>query len=253
VREKIIGLLELEGNEKVWEIGPGLGAMTSHLLSTRVRLFLFEIDRMFIEYLEKAFGDRGDLKIIPGDVLKTWRAEYELTGPPDRVIGNLPYNSAAAIIASFIEQGNLPPRMVYTVQKEVGERMLARPGTKDYSAFTVLCSFACSIRDCGNVPAGNFYPSPHVMSKVVLLTPCGRYDFSLLPMVSSFTRAVFASRRKTIRNNLQRGGWWSGMEQDLLFNLLRQSGIEPGDRGENLSVDSIVSFVQKIRRHNDTV
>jgi len=245
VREKIIELLEPKDAAHIWEIGPGLGAMTAHLVETDSRLTLFEIDKMFIKYLRQVFEIRSGVKIIGGDVLKTWKEVFFSDGMPDRIIGNLPYNSAAAIIASFIESGNLPPRMVYTVQKEVGERMVAGPGTKDYSAFSVLCGFACDVRDCGNVAPGCFYPQPHVTSKIVLMTPRGSGDLSLLPLVSSFTRAVFASRRKTIRNNLINSTWTRDIDPQRLWALLGESGIDPEGRGETIAVEDIVGFVKK--------
>ncbi|MDY7029520.1 MAG: 16S rRNA (adenine(1518)-N(6)/adenine(1519)-N(6))-dimethyltransferase RsmA [Spirochaetota bacterium] len=278
VREKIIGLLELTGGETIWEIGPGIGAMTSHLAENGGRLVLFEIDRRFVEYLRQTFGtgpeagppaDDGSedaaardrqwarrdtgVEIVAGDVLKTWKTVFEEQGMADRIIGNLPYNSAAAIIASIIEHGDLPPIMVYTVQKEVGERMTAEPGSRDYSAFTVLCRFACRVEDCGNVSAGCFYPQPHVTSKIVRMVPRGDLDYSLLPMVSSFTRRVFASRRKTIRNNLSGSMWAEKLGRDRLFELLQASGIDPEARGESLSVESIAGFVENFSRNNPGV
>ncbi|MGC9313776.1 MAG: 16S rRNA (adenine(1518)-N(6)/adenine(1519)-N(6))-dimethyltransferase RsmA [Sediminispirochaetaceae bacterium] len=266
VREKIVGLLELEGGETIWEIGPGLGAMTSHLVNNGGRLVLFEIDRRFVDYLRQAFGSEDSaatdrqgarrdtgVEIIAGDVLKTWKTVFEEQGMADRIIGNLPYNSAAAIIASIIEHGDLPPIMVYTVQKEVGERMTAEPGSRDYSAFTVLCRFACRVEDCGNVSAGCFYPQPHVTSKIVRMVPRGDLDYSLLPMVSSFTRRVFASRRKTIRNNLSGSMWAEKLGLDRLLELLQASGIDPEARGESLSVERITGFVENFSRNNPGV
>ncbi len=253
MREKIVGLLELTGGETVWEIGPGLGAMTTHLVNNGGRLVLFEIDRRFVEYLRQETGGDARIDIISGDVLKTWKSVCEQQGMADRIIGNLPYNSAAAIIASLIEYGKLPPVMVYTVQKEVGERMTADPGSRDYSAFTVLCRFACDVEDCGNVSAGSFYPRPHVTSKIVRMLPRHDLDYSLLPMVSSFTRRVFASRRKTIRNNLSGSEWADRLGRDRLFELLQASGIDPEARGESLSVERIVEFVENFSRNKPGV
>lgn len=253
MREKIIGLLELTGGETTWEIGPGLGAMTFHLAENGGRLVLFEIDRRFVEYLRQETEGKPGIEIVAGDVLKTWKNVCEREGMADRIIGNLPYNSAAAIIASLIEHGELPPIMVYTVQKEVGERMTAHPGSRDYSAFTVLCRFACEVEDCGNVSAGCFYPQPHVTSKIVRMVPRGDLDYSLLPLVSSFTRRVFASRRKTIRNNLSGSAWAEKLGQDRLLELLRSSGIDPDARGESLPVETIVGFVENFSRNNPGV
>lgn len=245
VRERIVGLLELKGGETVWEIGPGLGAMTTHLIDKTAELVLFEIDRRFIEYLQQLYGEKKEVRIVSGDVLKTWQGVYARQGRADIIFGNLPYNSAAAIIASVIEHGDPPPRMVFTVQKEVGERMTAAAGTKDYSAFTVLCSFACRIEDCGNISPGSFYPRPRVTSKVVKMVRRDDRDYRLLPIVSSFTRSVFASRRKTIRNNLAAGGWGREIGPGRLNTLLEESGIDPNRRGESLPAEVIIDFAEK--------
>ena len=113
-RVKLIDSLDIDENSTVWEVGPGLGSMTSEILKRGATLTVFEIDRGFINFLHGFFADyeeKGKFRIVDGDVLKNWKKEYEENGLPDRFFGNLPYNIAATLIADTIEKdvrfGNL--------------------------------------------------------------------------------------------------------------------------------------------------
>lgn len=250
VREKILGLLELPGDGVVWEIGPGLGAMTHMLIDKVTRIVLFEIDRRFIEFLNSLYAQRDDVRIIAGDVVKTWEAVYAAEGLPNRIMGNLPYNTASMIIGDLIEAGCISERMVFTVQKEVAARMNAKPGTRDYSAFSVICQFACSVKDTGVISPGAFYPQPHVDSSVVLMQPHGKYRFELLPLVSTITKALFSARRKTIRNTLGRSVIATRYGKSVLYDALEASEINAGQRGEELPVSTIVDLSEHLSQHN---
>jgi 16S rRNA (adenine1518-N6/adenine1519-N6)-dimethyltransferase len=203
-RERILAELKATPGMRVWEIGPGIGAMTAQALESGLALTAFEIDHGFSRLLSRVFGGNSAFKLVEGDFLDTWKAELEASGPPDRVFGNLPYNAANAIVASLIEGGLIPPRMIFTVQKEAGLRMTAVPGTKDYSAFSVLCTSACRSKLAFDLSSKSFWPAPRVTSTVVRMEPRrepvaadDRAGFS------TFVRALFSSRRKTLRNNLR--------------------------------------------------
>jgi 16S rRNA (adenine1518-N6/adenine1519-N6)-dimethyltransferase len=244
VREKILGLLDLPPDGTVWEIGPGLGAMTHMLVDNAARIVLFEIDRRFIEFLTSLYSEREEMRIVAGDVVKTWEAVYSSEGLPDRIMGNLPYNTAAMIIGDLLMAGSVSERMVFTVQKEVAARMNAKPSTREYSAFSVLCQFACSIQPAGLISPGAFYPRPHVDSAIVLMRPHGKYDFDLLPLVSTITKALFSSRRKTIGNTLGRSVVASQYGKSRLYDALDITGIDTGRRGEELPVETIVKLAE---------
>lgn len=246
MREKIVGLLEPNENERIWEIGPGLGAMTQMLIENTSELTLFEIDNRFIEFLTSLYSDFTHVKIVPGDVVKTWTSVYQAEGMPHRIMGNLPYNTASIIIADLIEAGCVAPRMVFTVQKEVAQRMRAVPRTRDYSAFSVICQFACTINDGGTISPGAFYPQPHIDSAIVVMMPHGRFDYKNLPIVSTITKALFASRRKTIRNNLEGSSLIPRYGREKVFKALEACEIDAGRRGEELSVDTIVHFAEML-------
>ena len=107
---------------------------------------------------------------MEGDVLKTWKNYLETTSLPDRFFGNLPYNIAATIIADTIENNIRFDRCVFTVQKEVAQRMTAKPSQDDYSSFSVLCQWAYDVKNIMDLAGGNFWPKPNVDSRAVLFT-----------------------------------------------------------------------------------
>ena len=119
-RKRLIDLMELESGMKVWEIGPGLGAITHMLIQKKVDLTSFEIDHGFASLLtEVAFNDEENFTLIEGDALKTL-FKKRLLPLPDRIVGNLPYNVGSVMIGKLIENSYLPPLMVFTLQREVG-------------------------------------------------------------------------------------------------------------------------------------
>mgnify|MGYP002711083230 CR=1 FL=1 len=149
-REKIFSLLELKKDELVWEIGPGLGCMTELILSSGANLEVFEIDRGFISILKQFFEQQEkseQFKIIEGDVLKNWKKTfYENPQKPAKLFGNLPYNIAATFIADTITENVVFEKCVFTVQKEVAQRMAAKKGTENYSVFSVLCQWGYNVK-----------------------------------------------------------------------------------------------------------
>ena len=234
-REKIIGFLDVRPGTIVWEIGPGLGAMSESLLASGADLTVFEIDPAYCEWLRESLGPRG-LKLIEGDVSGTWRGQWEIR-KPGRILGNLPYNAASAIIAAFIESGKLPEVSVFTVQDEMGRRMTASPGTKDYSSFSILCQTSANVVDGGRLSPGSFYPAPRVHSRIIRLEPAAPHgeirrpeEFRLL------VRSLFSSRRKTLSNNIAAASMRKGFPQaDRVRDAFAGAGIDLTRRPETVS------------------
>jgi 16S rRNA (adenine1518-N6/adenine1519-N6)-dimethyltransferase len=222
--------------------------MTAHLLEHCAGLVLFEIDRGFAAALREIFADEKRVELVEGDVLQEWPAVCRRDGVPERVIGNLPYNVGSRIIASLIEEGCIPERMVVTVQREVGQRMMARPGTPQWSSFSVLCQFAFTVQDGGDLQAGSFYPPPKVTSKIVVLTAHRRYPPELAPRVSAAARELFSARRKTIRNALKGGALERRYGREQVYRVLGRLGIDPGRRGETLATETVVELVLSLEQ-----
>lgn len=221
--------------------------MTAIALDEGLKVTAFEIDHGFARLLTRIFGDRPEFSLVEGDFIDTWPPERASSGPPDRIFGNLPYNAAAAIIASLIEGGLVPARMVFTVQKEAALRMHARPGSKDYSAFSVLCLSACRVRIAFDIGSSSFWPAPNVASSVVVLEP--RPDPVLSGErggFSAFVRAAFSSRRKTLRNNLRATAPGLG---ETLTDALRELGKPEDVRAEALSPEELAALYSKLGPH----
>ena len=239
-RVKIIDELDINENSTVWEVGPGLGSMTSEILKRGADLTVFEIDRGFISFLHQFFKEyekKGKFRIIEGDVLKNWKHVYDEKGCPDRFFGNLPYNIAATLIADTIENNVRFEKALFTVQKEVALRACANPGSEDYSSFSILCQWAYDLKPVMDLGGSNFWPKPNVDSRAFEMRI--KKDFPCCKNPSLFMkvqRGLFSSRRKNIRNNLT--NFLSN--GDLAEQALTKAGLDPKLRAETLPVSSIL-------------
>ncbi len=248
MREKLVSLMEVESGMKVWEIGPGLGAITHMLLRDGVNLTAFEIDHGFVKILnEQAFNDEENFTLVEGDALKTL-FKKRLLPLPERIIGNLPYNVGSVIIAKLIEQSYLPPMMIFTLQKEVVDRMVGKVGSESYSSFSVLTQIDYENTLSLKLSRGCFWPQPNVDSAVVVMK---RREHSLVPdeyreTFLTLLRAIFQQRRKTVRNNLQ-SSLYGNSGKDFVELVLRQSGLDGSERAEVLPVEKIVEMAEVIQ------
>ena len=239
-RRRLVDALELTEGMKVWEVGPGLGAMTNTILERGADLTVFEIDRGFASLISgffEEYSNKGSFRIVEGDVMKTWKGQYKQAGQADRFFGNLPYNIAATIIADTIENNVRFDRCVFTVQKEVAQRMCAKPGSSDYSSFSALCQWAYDVKPLLDLAGGNFWPKPNVDSRAVVFTkkadfPCCKNPELFIKM----QRALFSSRRKTVRNNLSQ----FLKNNDLAVSCLEKAGIDIMKRAEVLTLPELL-------------
>lgn len=220
--------------------------MSRSILTAGAHLTAFEIDPAYCQWLTEYLGSKN-FRLIPGDVTKTWPTQWHHQ-KPDRVLGNLPYNAASAIIAAFIESDRLPGKCVFTVQDEMGLRITASPGTKDYSSFSVLCQTGAAVTDGGRLSPGSFFPAPRVRSRIIVMSParpCGGIadadQFRLL------VRSLFASRRKTLSNNIIAASRLKGFPE---INAVKESfsaeGISLDRRPETVSPREWVSVSNRI-------
>ena len=241
-RKRLVDALEVGEGIKVWEVGPGLGAMTNTILERGSDLTVFEIDRGFASLISQFFEDyseKNTFRIVEGDVLKTWKGQLKAAGQPDRFFGNLPYNIAATIIADTIENNVRFERCVFTVQKEVAQRMCAKPGSADYSSFSALCQWAYDVKPLLDLAGGNFWPKPNVDSRAVLMTKKADFPCCKNPeLFVKMQRALFSSRRKTVRNNLSQ----LLKNNDLAVSCLEKAGIDIMKRAEVLTLDELLKL-----------
>ena len=247
-REKLVKLMELEEGMKVWEIGPGLGAITHMILKENVDLYSFEIDHGFASLLSgPAFGDESRFTLVEGDALKTL-FKKRLLPLADRIVGNLPYNVGSVMIAKLIENSYLPPLMVFTLQKEVVDRMTAKTGEDDYSSFSVLTQIDYENKLMLKLPRGCFWPQPNVDSAVVVMKRREKslVDDTLRPVFIPLLRDIFQQRRKTIRNNLN-SSEYGNLGKDKVEEILSLSGLSGNERAEALSWESLLKLSESAK------
>ena len=239
-RESIREKIAYKENISAWEIGPGMGAITSLVLNSGIKVKAFEIDKGFCRLLkERAFSDEANFTLIEGDALKTIANQSEI---PDIIYGNLPYNVGSIIIARLIENSILPERMVYTLQREVVERICAKENSDDYSSFSVLCQIDYKPTLSFVIRKGCFYPEPQVESAVVVME---KRKESLVPESLRETflevnRALFSQRRKTIKNNLK------ALNLKDIDRVIASSNIAGNERAETLSIEKIVEIAKAV-------
>jgi len=246
IRRSLADALEARAGESVWEVGAGLGAMTSLLLEKGLRVTAFEIDPGFAGLLNDFFAAGGNFTLIEGDVLKTWPG----LPPVPYFLGNLPYNIAAALLADFIVKRRFFRRMVVTVQREVAMRMVAAPGSPEYSSFSVLCASVYDVEPLMVIKSASFYPRPNVDSQAVLMELRDGADRPLPPCFHPMLRGLFSARRKTVKNNLAAfiasRGRCRGSLQSALDDIFAKSNLYGDERAETLSFEDFAALAEII-------
>ncbi|MDC7225561.1 MAG: 16S rRNA (adenine(1518)-N(6)/adenine(1519)-N(6))-dimethyltransferase RsmA [Spirochaetales bacterium] len=239
-REKIISFLRFSADDSVWEIGPGLGAMTWHLLEGGADVRAFEIDHGFIGQLKEFYGEIPNFSLTEGDFLKNFKKmRDDASASPDYILGNLPYVSGSVMIAEIVRSAIKPSGMVFTLQKEVGHRMAAEPGGKEYSGFSLVCQSKYDVFLRGELKPGSFYPRPAVQSVIVEMRPHNRFEPEDANIYYDLIDDLFLSRRKKISNNLVSGKLASKIGKQAASEALKSSGIDGGRRAETLSVADV--------------
>ena len=231
---------------RVWEVGPGIGALTTKLLQTGAEVTAFEIDHGFCRILrEQAYVDVPNFKLVEGDALKNWKTEWETQGTPDIICANLPYNVGSIFIASVIENRCLPQTMVFTLQSEVVDRICAKQADDAFSGFSILTGIDYENTDAMRLRSGCFFPSPNVDSSVVVMR---KRENPLVPDAEArdfleLVRILFAQRRKTVKNNLKA----TGKSSADIDRALTECGISQTERAEKLSVWQILALKRSLQ------
>lgn len=240
VIERIMSLAELDGSERVLEVGPGIGTLTLALLSEASRVVSVEADPELEPVLEAHAREHDGFAFIMGDALKVAPAEIAEVagGEPTVFVANLPYNVAATIILQFFQTMPALQRAVVMVQKEVADRIAAAPGNRTYGGYTAKLGLYGRVTGRFEVPPRCFMPTPHVDSAVVRIDRGGVE----LPggidaeAVSRVIDAAFGQRRKTIRNSMGSNGF----DKAVLDESFPVAGVEPSARAETLSTADFV-------------
>ncbi len=248
IARAIVQGARVKAGTHVLEVGPGLGALTWALHEAGARVVAVEKDRGLAAFLADQYRDTDDVVIVEGDIL-TW------TPPPafaDRgpwaVVANLPYNIATPIVFRLLES-DLPIRDLHVmVQREVAERMTARPGTAAYGVLTIRLGVLSRVEPLLDVPPDAFYPAPNVRSTVVRIVPERRYRTGPEKRFHRLVNGAFARRRKTLRNALLA----SGMDARTVDTMLERAGIDSRRRGETLSIEEFCRMNQAMEADERT-
>jgi 16S rRNA (adenine1518-N6/adenine1519-N6)-dimethyltransferase len=240
---RIVEAADIQPEDRVLEIGPGKGALTSFLLDRAKEVIAVEIDRDLIGKLIEQFGNRSGFRLIEGDILAL-DLEKVFRDTPGRikVVSNLPYNISTPVIDLLIRNRALVSFAVLMMQKEVAQRLLSSPGSKEYGLTTINLGLCARVKKLFDVKPGVFNPPPEVMSTVAAVTFSPDYFYPLRDEKIFFeiTGAAFRHRRKMVRNTLIPFFISSGIQEDEAVSLLEKACINPADRPENLSVSDFV-------------
>jgi 16S rRNA (adenine1518-N6/adenine1519-N6)-dimethyltransferase len=222
----------------VLEIGPGTGALTAPLLERAGCVIAIERDADLMPGLRERFAaelDAGRLTLIEGDASAIdWPPLFVGRPPPHTLAGNVPYNITGLLIELAVDAADSLDAAVFMVQKEVADRLIAAPGSKEYGALTVFTRAAFSIERLFIVRAGSFFPRPDVDSAVVQFSPERPRRAAESPAFKSLVKAAFGMRRKTLRNAWRGVLGWSDQE---LATRAAAAGVSLDARGETLSVE----------------
>jgi len=237
VLDRIVRLIEPASNDLIIEVGAGDGALSTRLAPLASRLVAIEIDQDCLARLEPNLSEYPAAKILSADILKTdideMVAEEIRPGQSLRVVGNLPYNIATSIIERFLHCKPPISIMVFMVQLEVAERIVALPGSRQYGYFSVACQRLAAVKMHFKVSPSCFVPRPKVTSAVISLCPYNRVrDDEFQRCFEAMAKAGFGHRRKTLANSLRRHQE-IGVHAD---QILADAAIDPSRRAEDLSV-----------------
>ena len=243
--EKIVAAAELTSDDVALEIGAGLGTLTRLLARNAGDVVAVELDQRLIPVLQSVLSDLDNVTLIQGDILALDPAalisaasiQHPASSTQYKVVANLPYYITSAILRHLLEASLKPQRMVITVQREVAERIVAKPG--QMSLLAVSVQFYGRPQRLFRIKPGSFYPSPGVESAVV------RIDLRATPLMSvrdtaaffRVVRAGFAQRRKQLRNTLAAG---LRLPPDEVATQLMEVGVDPRRRAQTLSLEEWV-------------
>ncbi|MGE9899769.1 16S rRNA (adenine(1518)-N(6)/adenine(1519)-N(6))-dimethyltransferase RsmA [Mitsuokella multacida] len=230
----IVEAAEIEPGDRVLEIGPGIGTLTQGLAEAGADVTAVELDKKLPTVLKETLKAYDNVRIVPGDILKVNIPEI-MGDAPFKVAANLPYYITTPILMTLLERRLPITHMVTMVQKEVAERMTAKPGSRIYGALSVAVQYYTEPQIVLDVPPRSFIPAPEVMSVVVSCRVRKEPAVAVQDEKLFFrvVKAAFGQRRKTLMNALKGGGF----SKEAVRDALEQSGIDPTRRGETLTLE----------------
>lgn|SRR5690554_599249 len=247
ILRKIVNVSKITKEDGVIEIGPGIGALTEHLLINAKKVLAYEIDTRMIEVLEIELKDYDNLKIINEDVLKidqVYDENYFKECKRVVIVSNLPYYITTPIISKLLLNEPKIEEMYLMVQKEVGLRLSGKPKTKDYNALSVFMAYLSECRVEFDVSRNCFLPAPNVNSVVISIKRIEReITVNNESHFLKFIQNIFIQRRKTFVNNLSKA---YKIDKEKVMDILRRNGYKESLRSEELSLEEIYKLYKEI-------
>ena len=231
--EAIASAAEIKSTDTVLEIGPGLGSLTRYLAASAEQVIAVELDRKMIRPLQAVIASYPNVRVLQGNILEL-SPKALIVEKDYLVVANIPYYITSAVIRHLLESDLKPRRIVLTVQKEVAERICAKPGDMSLLALSVQIYGKPNI--VARIPAQAFFPAPKVDSAVlsVDIYPSPRIKLELLESFFKLIKAGFSQKRKTLRNSLSAGLHIAPIAAE---EMLRNVNIDPMRRAETLSIE----------------
>jgi 16S rRNA (adenine1518-N6/adenine1519-N6)-dimethyltransferase len=243
ILDKICDYATIDKDTYIIEVGPGIGALTEQLAKRAKKVVAFEIDQRLLPILADTLGAYDNVKIIHRDILnadikKMMKQEFE-EDKDVMVVANLPYYVTTPILMKLLED-NVPfYGIVVMLQKEVADRLTAKPGTKAYGSLSIAVQYYTKAETVMNVPKTVFVPQPNVDSAVIRLTKRKEKAIKVADEAFFFSvvRASFAQRRKTLMNNLVNNLTEAEVNKELIEKICDEINIDPKRRGETLTIE----------------
>lgn len=250
VLEKIVRAADINREDFVLEIGPGIGTLTQYLCENAREVLAVEIDKMLIPILDETLSGYDNVKVLNEDILKVDIAalvKEHNNNKPIKVVANLPYYITTPIIMELFEKHVPLANVTIMIQKEVADRIQAVPGSKDYGALSLAVQYYARPYIAANVPPNCFMPRPKVGSAVINLTP---YENPLYPVKDEallflLIRASFNQRRKTLVNGIYNFEGLS-FSKDKIAEALEAAGLSADIRGEALTLEQFIGIANHL-------
>lgn len=240
--KSLVGLTPINEHSRILEIGLGKGALTEVLVNTALQVVGYELDKELVPILSERFSENKNFTLVHADGLKTPTKKIEQAFENNRfsVIANIPYYITSPLIFKFLEETDKVDFLAVMIQKEVAERIVAKPSTENYGALSVICQFHADCKIKKIVSKKMFFPVPKVDSAFILLEKNKSFNFDY----SFLVRNSFAMRRKTLINNLSQA---YSLPKEEIALILRQINLPENVRAENLSPEDFFVLLQQIK------
>ncbi|RRN46676.1 16S rRNA (adenine(1518)-N(6)/adenine(1519)-N(6))-dimethyltransferase RsmA [Streptococcus halitosis] len=253
ILQKIVDTAEIDDQVNVIEIGPGIGALTEFLAERAAQVMAFEIDHRLVPILADTLRDFDNVTVVNEDILKVDLAQHiqNFKNPdlPIKVVANLPYYITTPILMHLIESGIPFSEFVVMMQKEVADRISAKPNTKAYGSLSIAVQYYMTAKVAFIVPRTVFVPAPNVDSAILKMVrrPEPAVAVKDEQLFFKVSKASFTHRRKTLWNNLT--GYFGKTEEikNKLTKALDQAGLSPSVRGEALSLEEFASLADALK------